>query len=245
MAARLCTIIFWHQQVQLPADRKSGHPSKGEGCDFILESRNKMTKKWLPPGAPKEKHWNQACRNLDKLEKIRQNLYSIFNIEEVEEDLYHTNLEKEIKNWRINIRDCEYFSTPFQKRPPSNLSGRNLDPDLANFSTKCKNNLILFLKECAKSNSVQLCKFLEPIFILSEDRKSYNNIENKTKVEIINAVQSEMQKLKELDFDMADEKSKEWAKIKTEKKAMLLKFYKELVQLIEEIEDREEEEEES
>ncbi|XP_062568018.1 uncharacterized protein LOC134230270 [Saccostrea cucullata] len=49
---------------------QSGHPSKGEGCDFILESRNKMTKKWLPPGAPKEKHWNQACRNLDKLEKV-------------------------------------------------------------------------------------------------------------------------------------------------------------------------------
>jgi hypothetical protein len=50
---------------------ESGHPSKGEGCYFILESRNKMSKKWLPPGAPKEKHWNQACRNLDKLEKVK------------------------------------------------------------------------------------------------------------------------------------------------------------------------------
>ncbi|XP_062613499.1 uncharacterized protein LOC134275243 [Saccostrea cucullata] len=49
---------------------QSGHHSKGEGGDFILESKNKETKRWLPPGAPKFIHWNQACRNLDKLEKV-------------------------------------------------------------------------------------------------------------------------------------------------------------------------------
>lgn len=51
---------------------ESGHHSKGEGGDFILESKNKETKRWLPPGAPKFVHWNQACRNLDKLEKVNK-----------------------------------------------------------------------------------------------------------------------------------------------------------------------------
>jgi hypothetical protein len=126
----------------------------------------------------------------------------IFNIEDEEDALYHTNLAKEIKNWRMIIRDSEYFLTPSQSRPPSNMYGRKLDTELADFSSKCKNNMMLFLKECYKCNAVQLCKFLEPIFILSEDRQNYNNIENKNKSEIINAVQSEIQRLKEMDFDM-------------------------------------------
>uniref|UniRef100_A0A8W8JB52 Uncharacterized protein n=1 Tax=Magallana gigas TaxID=29159 RepID=A0A8W8JB52_MAGGI len=49
---------------------QSGHPSKGEGCDFILESKNKLIKRWLPPGGPQDKHWRQTCCNLDKLEKV-------------------------------------------------------------------------------------------------------------------------------------------------------------------------------
>ena len=62
--------------------------------------------------------------------------------------------------------------------------------------------MMIFLKECYKCNAVQLCKFLEPVFILSEDRQNYDNIENKNKSEIINAVQSEIQKLKEMDVDL-------------------------------------------
>ncbi|XP_062577387.1 uncharacterized protein LOC134239241 [Saccostrea cucullata] len=70
--SEVCTFINNNESVT-----QSGHPSKGEKCDFILESRNKMSKKWLPPGAPKEKHWNQACRNLDKLEKVKKHLYNL------------------------------------------------------------------------------------------------------------------------------------------------------------------------
>ena len=31
---------------------QSGHQSKGEEVDFVLESKNRRVKMWLPPGAP-------------------------------------------------------------------------------------------------------------------------------------------------------------------------------------------------
>ena len=48
----------------------SGCDSKGEGGDFILEAKNRATKRILPPGLPDEKSWLQVCRNLDKFEKV-------------------------------------------------------------------------------------------------------------------------------------------------------------------------------
>lgn len=48
----------------------SGHPSKGEGGDFILESKNRRTKMWLPTGLPTEENWMRVCRNQDRLEKV-------------------------------------------------------------------------------------------------------------------------------------------------------------------------------
>lgn len=48
----------------------SGHPSKGEGGDFILESKNRRTKMWLPTGLPTEENWVRVCRNQDRLEKV-------------------------------------------------------------------------------------------------------------------------------------------------------------------------------
>ena len=43
---------------------QSGHESKAEGCDFILENVNRKIKAWLPPGVPTEERWQRVCRNL-------------------------------------------------------------------------------------------------------------------------------------------------------------------------------------
>ncbi|CAC5407837.1 unnamed protein product [Mytilus coruscus] len=48
----------------------SGHPSKGEGGDFILEAKNRRTKTWMPPCIPSEDRWYRVCRNQDRLEKV-------------------------------------------------------------------------------------------------------------------------------------------------------------------------------
>lgn len=49
---------------------QSGHPSKGEGCDFILENQNKRVKMWMPPGVANEKRWLRVYRNLPSMEKV-------------------------------------------------------------------------------------------------------------------------------------------------------------------------------
>lgn len=48
----------------------SGHSSKGEGGDFILEAFNRKTKRLLPPGIPTQQHWLAVCRNIDILHKV-------------------------------------------------------------------------------------------------------------------------------------------------------------------------------
>lgn len=48
----------------------SGHASKGEGGDFVLEAKNRRCKMWLPPGSPTEEQWLRVCRNLDRLEGV-------------------------------------------------------------------------------------------------------------------------------------------------------------------------------
>ena len=51
---------------------QSGHPSKAEGCDFILETVNKKIKAWLPPGLPTEERWTRVCRNLSSMEQMKK-----------------------------------------------------------------------------------------------------------------------------------------------------------------------------
>ena len=50
---------------------QSGHRSKCEGGDFILESKNKRMKLWLPPGVPTLQRWLRVCRNLQSVEKMK------------------------------------------------------------------------------------------------------------------------------------------------------------------------------
>ena len=53
---------------------QSGHPTKAEGGDFILESVNKKIKSWMPPGVPTEDRWIRVCRNLPCMDLIKKTL---------------------------------------------------------------------------------------------------------------------------------------------------------------------------
>lgn len=72
--------------------------------------------------------------------------------------MYHTNLQKEILQWRIELRDTEYLSTPMKKTKPLSILNKDLDHELVNFSINCKNNLNQYLQHCFKNNSIKPLK---------------------------------------------------------------------------------------
>ena len=64
---------------------QSGHPSKCEGGDFILESKNKRMKMWLPSGAPTWERWLRVCRNLDSMDRMKDSICDGLNNDSMEE----------------------------------------------------------------------------------------------------------------------------------------------------------------
>ena len=54
----------------------SGHPSRGEGGDFVLENKNKRLKRLIPNGLPTEATWTKACRTFDTLDGVSIYFYS-------------------------------------------------------------------------------------------------------------------------------------------------------------------------
>lgn len=64
----------------------SGNSCKGEGGDFVQESKNRKTKMFIPTGVPNQQCLN-VCRNIDRLEKVRENIVKVLNMTENDEDL--------------------------------------------------------------------------------------------------------------------------------------------------------------
>lgn len=126
--------------------------------------------------------------------KIRQNIYTVFGVHDEQSDtIYHTNLDVEIHNWRMELRESEFLTTPSRERHPCGISGNPLDEDLVNFSSKCKSNFIDFIKCCANTKTVSQQKCLIPIFITPDERQSFNN-----------AIKSKLHALKEIDCDIGN-----------------------------------------
>ncbi|XP_062621416.1 uncharacterized protein LOC134283013 [Saccostrea cucullata] len=219
--------------------KKSGHPSKGEGCDFILEAKNRQAKSWLPSGAPKEKHWQQTCRNLDNLEKINSNIKQQLGVKDATEDsIYHTDLKNEIFQWRAELRESEYLISPHEAKDHTSLSNKPLDHELVHFSQKCKNNRLFYFQETSNQNSFKPSISLQPIFFTSIDRTNFNSIENKTKTEISAKIEEQLEDLLDLDYDAGEQNRLKWIKeIKTGTKKLYVQFYKELLELVDSLQD--------
>ncbi|CAC5389991.1 unnamed protein product [Mytilus coruscus] len=54
----------------------SGHPSKGQDMDFLLEEKNRAVKQFIPSGSiPSDDTWYSVCCNLDYIESLQAKFF--------------------------------------------------------------------------------------------------------------------------------------------------------------------------
>ncbi|XP_061166701.1 uncharacterized protein LOC133181816 isoform X2 [Saccostrea echinata] len=196
----------------------SGNDSKGEGGDFVLENLNRKAKSFMPPGMPSEERWLTICRNIDRLDEIRQNMQGKLGMSEKDSNYNYTyDLTEEIASFRKIIRKSGYF----QQTTLTTLSNKPTDSALSQFSTQCTHNKQLHYTHIT-TNKLSSRQKYTPIFILQEHRHKHTDISNKTKTEIISHIQTLIDDLG------SDVLNKKWTKIKKSKKATILQFLKEI-----------------
>lgn len=61
----------------------------------------------------------------------------------------------------------------------------------------------MFIEECSKTNLIKAMK-LDPVFIIPDDRKNFNAIQKKTKSDVSNIIEEELQILEKMDLDMGN-----------------------------------------
>lgn len=115
---------------------KSGHPSKGQGLDFLLEEENKNVKCWLKRGVPSDQCWLATCRNHQSFKSVKKkvlNLAGIGTTEIVERELH---LEDAIKAWRVHLRKLNYLSESNHGPVLTSIDGQILNQGLIDFTSE-------------------------------------------------------------------------------------------------------------
>ena len=169
---------------------KSGHPSKGQGYDFILEEENKLVKSWLKKGVPTEKVWLSTCRNHQSLKNIKNTVMNFAGL--VPEDItFNHGNEKELKiddaiyEWRLLIRQTKYLSDEKHGPVLTSISAVVLDQELSQFTTEANRKrsyriLDMLLHQPPPNDPT----IHHPIYILQSEREKYSSIESLTITEI-------------------------------------------------------------
>ena len=117
---------------QFESISKTGEASKGQGYDFILEEDNKEVKKWIKRGVASDKAWLVVCRNKDKLQKLRSQLFDELSLSDQDSSQRNINLSPSIADWRLCLRQSNYLTDDSELL--SSLEGGPLDYGLKNFT---------------------------------------------------------------------------------------------------------------
>ncbi|XP_062590246.1 uncharacterized protein LOC134251841 [Saccostrea cucullata] len=182
----------------------TGHESKGEGGDFVLENLNRKSKGFMPPGLPTDEKWLTISRNIDKLDEIRLNMQTIMGLTEKDtEYTYAYDITEEITAFRQIIRESKYL----QKQSLTTLSNKPLDSAFLHFSEHAQENKDSHYTHIQTHPLSSRLKHT-PIFIFQEHREKHTNIANKTKAEISTHIETQLDTLNSHTL------SQKWKKVK-------------------------------
>ena len=129
----------------------SGDNTRGEGGYFILESKNKNTKSWLPPVVPSPTQWTHAARYTEQLEELKTTVLDRYQVQgDPDERVLSLQLSEDCV--RAELRRLKYVATPFKNTGLlMSLDGEYLHPTLVNFDVVAQSNYIVAKKRLVGS----------------------------------------------------------------------------------------------
>ena len=198
----------------------SGDGQTGQGADFLHEELNRTVKDFIPPGKITGDTWVRVCRKTDKLKEIRAECMIESSVAPEKSVKRPLNFENEVTIVRKGMRDL--LHEPEIAKPMSGIGNVELDDGLADIKHKARDNYALYKQHLAETGKYGLK--LEPVFVTKSEKAKYNDIANKTKVEI----KQEIEKIVEVmpDLDLAEEwKTKLGSLKKQSKKVAYPKIY--------------------
>ncbi|KAF0307062.1 hypothetical protein FJT64_021543 [Amphibalanus amphitrite] len=143
----------------------SGDDTRGEGGDFILESKNKDTKSWLPPGVPSQAQWTHAARCTEQLEDLKTTVLDRYQVQgDLDDRVLSLQLSEDCV--RAELRRLKYLATPFKDTDLLvSLDGEILHPSLVNFDVVAQKNYAVAKQRLVGSTE---CK-MEKVFVTVDD----------------------------------------------------------------------------
>lgn len=204
---------------------KSGHPSKGQGFDFVLEEENKNVKAWLKRGVPTDKVWLTSCRNHQSLKDMRGKVLKLsgHSVEVSEKEI---NLDEAVVQWRLRLRQTQYINGHKHGSVLTSISADVLDQGLSNFTEESSRKRAYRMMDMLLHQVPPADPTLHhPVYVLQSEREKYSSTDSLTVADIDNKI---------LDvIDSLDDYSQEiylniFHKLRSAKKAQHIQFLDEV-----------------
>lgn len=181
---------------------KSGHPSRAQSYDYVLEEENKGVKSWIPRGIPKYIHWLRACRNYESLKTMKQLMFNKEIGISSDEFAYDRdiNLDEAINNWRSFLNKENYIGPAKtkhdkeQRKHHTSISGVTLDESLINFTRLAMDKREKrFNQIYLESNSSFDRCLQQPVPVTPEERATFMSPESWAVPDIDNTILDRLQ----------------------------------------------------
>ena len=168
---------------------KSGHLSRGQGFDFILEEENKTVKTWLKRGVPTDRTWLTTCRNHQSLKQMRQYVLQMSSQSNAETADRELKLEDAINEWRLRLRQTEYLKPDKHGSVLTSISADILDQGLSQFTTESNRKRGYRIMDMLLHQAPPSDPSLEhPVYILPSERKKLESVESMSISDIDNKI---------------------------------------------------------
>jgi hypothetical protein len=175
---------------------KSGHPSHGQGYDFLLEEENRSIKKWIHRGVATDDMWLGVIRNKDQFEAIYEAMNDIFEFDKRQSVSRNIDLTDAITEWRVCLREASIFSdSDFLS-----LSGEPLDYAMLKFDEESeRKRSYRVLAQLLKQEVPDDVSLRHPVYVTAQEREKLNKIENLTISTLSNRIQELLQQIEDQD----------------------------------------------